>query len=606
MIKTIKILSTIIVATMVLSCLAVGISAADFRQGNNDISESYAGSTYYDRFRQVPITGDGPTDVIAVALSQIGYQEGDDESQFNGMNAGNDNFTEYNYNMGSYGSGYGGDYYWCASFVSFCLYQAQCHDQGKISDWCRKNKGVEGYVWREVSCSQWVTQLDLFGMFEDSIAYKGNYVPSYGDLIFFTSNQKTSSHIGIVLYTDGSKVYTIEGNTSSGSGLDSNGGGVYYKNYDLSSNYILGYGTLPYERDENVTKIDYSGNKPTTGLYVSATNKYIYLNQNVESYGNRGYDYLLPKYSMFEITEVVSNQLLKGIFTINGKRVEGYIKNNKDRIIQLSDNSNENISKENFKNSAIINANAVYNFKNMCVDAHFVNDVATNKNDLVVGNDSSFGINGWIGFTNEIESFGYSIGGLENMVFDNSFAADTEDVIKLDANGGEYGQRFHIVVNSSELSDGENDVTFLVKLKDGRICILDTVKIEKNSDITPPENSTDENTEETTEVTTEQTTEVTTEETAEQTTQENTEAPTEQITEVSSEETTSEISEGSSEVSSQTENIAEEMSSEEISTQTSEQNKKGCRGGCRSSLSAISVFAASCIAMALVKKKKED
>ena len=581
MTKTVRIICAIIVVTMMLSCLTVGIGAAEYREGNNDISESYAGSAYYDRFRQVPITGDGPTDAIAVALSQIGYQEGDSEDHFDGMTAGNDNFTEYNYNFGSYGAGYGGSYYWCAAFVSFSLYQGQCHDLGKLKDWCRDHQGEEGYVWREISCQKWVEQLKQFRMFKSAPAYSGNYVPTYGDLIFFTSNQKTSSHIGIVLYTDNTKVYTIEGNTSSGTGLDSNGGGVYFKSYDLNSTYIFGYGILPYERDENVVKIDYSGANPTAGLYVSSTNKYIYLNADVDSYGSRSYDYLLPKYSMFEITEVVSNQLLKGIFTIDGKKVEGYIKNNSDRIIQLSDNANTDKSEADFKNSAIVNASGVHSLRNMRIDAYFVNDVAVDKTSIGIDENAGFGINGWAGFTSEIESFGYSVGGLDNMVFDESFAVDTEDAIKLDANGGEFGQRFKITINSAALADGESEINFLVKLKDGRICILDTVKVQKGDDITPPENSIEESTEAPTENTTEEGTE------------QNTENTSEETTEIHTEETTPENTQ------------TDEATREEVSTAVGTDNG-GKKKGCKSSLGAVSVIAITCVGLAFAKKKKED
>ena len=254
--RIVKVISALICVMLIASALATLTSAADYRAGSNDISASYAASEYYERFKLAPITGDGPTDAIAIALSQIGYQEGASDGQYAGMTSGSNNFTEFNYNMGDFGVGYGGSSYpWCACFVSFCLYQGQCHDLGKISDWCRKNEGKEGYVWREVSCQQWVNQLKRFDMFKA----KGGYTPNAGDLIFFSTNGTSSSHIGIVLYTDNAYVYTIEGNTSSGSELDVNGGGVYFKKYTLRSSKIFGYGTLPYERNEDVALIDYSG-----------------------------------------------------------------------------------------------------------------------------------------------------------------------------------------------------------------------------------------------------------------------------------------------------------------------------------------------------------
>lgn len=69
--------------------------------------------------------------------------------------------------------------------------------------------------------------------------YRSN--PQVGDQIFF-GNYGSEGHIGIVRAVDDRYVYTIEGNTSGGSGLDANGGGVFKKSYALNSSYISGYG----------------------------------------------------------------------------------------------------------------------------------------------------------------------------------------------------------------------------------------------------------------------------------------------------------------------------------------------------------------------------
>ena len=45
-------------------------------------------------------------------------------------------------------------------------------------------------------------------------------------------------------------VHTIEGNTSGGSGLEANGGGVFRKTYSLTSSYIEGYGNPAYATGE--------------------------------------------------------------------------------------------------------------------------------------------------------------------------------------------------------------------------------------------------------------------------------------------------------------------------------------------------------------------
>ena len=60
--------------------------------------------------------------------------------------------------------------------------------------------------------------------------------------------------------------------------------------------------------------------------------KYIYGSET-----DTTYDYLLPRFTMFEVTEVCSNGRLKieGVCS-TGATVTGYIANNSDRVIQLS------------------------------------------------------------------------------------------------------------------------------------------------------------------------------------------------------------------------------------------------------------------------------
>ena len=343
--KTLKVLSLFLAFVMCISSLPVTVFGADYVKGANSASSSYKSGMYYQHLTSVPLTGDGRTDVVAVALSQLGYQEGNSDGQFSGTESGSSNFTEFNYNMGNYGQGYGGVYQWCASFVAFCLLQSGCTDQNSISDWCRSHMGDKKYIWREVSCIYWAAQLRNFGYFKNSASNGGSYTPVAGDLVFFSNDGKDGqeSHIGIVLYTDGSKVYTIEGNTSSASGLETNGGGVYTKSYDLSSTYLHGYGVLPYETVSGIQKIDYSGNhsKASPGLYIASTGKYVYDTLSAANSGTN-YTWFLPKYSMFTVTEVLSNNLVKAECVINGQAVTGYISNNStDRIYQLSAKANE-------------------------------------------------------------------------------------------------------------------------------------------------------------------------------------------------------------------------------------------------------------------------
>ncbi|MBQ7857276.1 MAG: hypothetical protein IJ351_01400 [Oscillospiraceae bacterium] len=71
-----KALSVFLALVLVASAVCPTL-AATYRPGaQSGPSSSYAGGIYYQNFRRVPITGDNRTDLIAIALSQLGYQEG--------------------------------------------------------------------------------------------------------------------------------------------------------------------------------------------------------------------------------------------------------------------------------------------------------------------------------------------------------------------------------------------------------------------------------------------------------------------------------------------------------------------------------------------------
>lgn len=70
--------------------------------------------------------------------------------------------------------------------------------------------------------------------------------PKKGDIIFFENTERIC-HTGIVYKVTSDTVYTIEGNTSNGSTLVSNGGCVAKKSYSLKYSRIAGYGRPDYE-----------------------------------------------------------------------------------------------------------------------------------------------------------------------------------------------------------------------------------------------------------------------------------------------------------------------------------------------------------------------
>ncbi len=339
-----RLLALMLSMLLIASVLAVPVSAATYKKGTNSVSSSYKNGPYYSNFSKVPLTGDGRLDVVAVAMSQLGYEESSSINDLSGLNGSDGyNITEYNYNMGDFGSGYG--YYWCATFVSWALYQSNCTDQIGYSDWTRNHTGDSSYIWCEVSCSQWAAQLRRYGHWKHSLNQGGSaYTPQSGDLIFFTWDGAYASedHIGIVVYSDGTTVYTVEGNTSDASGLDSNGGGVYFKSYNLSATTLAGFGVMPYKSVSSAKKIDYSGANPTTGLYMATKLKNIYANPT-----DSNYTWRMARFTMFEVIGVSSDKsMLKAVCTTTtGETVTGWVKNNTDRVVQLTCTEEENPEK---------------------------------------------------------------------------------------------------------------------------------------------------------------------------------------------------------------------------------------------------------------------
>ena len=124
------------------------------------VSSDYKDTLYYNNLLAVELTGDGATDVIAVALSQLGYHEGNNQGDLEGGNAGGSkNFVEYNVLFGKLdngeGNGYSYGYAWCAAFVNWCLRQARVDE--------RSTGGMY------VSCAAWRNWFIIFSV--DSIPF---------------------------------------------------------------------------------------------------------------------------------------------------------------------------------------------------------------------------------------------------------------------------------------------------------------------------------------------------------------------------------------------------------------------------------------------------
>lgn len=172
--------------------------------------------------------------LILTAMKYVGYLEKKSNYRLESFteNAGYNNYTQFavTYKMLT-NENYQGQP-WCAMFVSSVF--AECFGE-KIG-----KKLLNGYF---AYCPTGVNNFKKAGRFS-----KEN--PKSGDIIFFKDSSGTACHVGIVYKADNTYVYTIEGNTSSKSGVVANGGAVEKKKYLKSYNKILGYGKPDYESED--------------------------------------------------------------------------------------------------------------------------------------------------------------------------------------------------------------------------------------------------------------------------------------------------------------------------------------------------------------------
>lgn len=173
--------------------------------------------------------------VIETALNEVGYLEKKTNSKLDSKtaNAGYGNFTKYARDLDNIKYFYNGKkngYAWCDIFVDWCFVQVYGSQKAReILCQPKKSSGA--------GCAFSLNYYKSKKQF-----YKS---PIVGDQIFFKRG-KEITHTGLVYKVDETTVYTIEGNTSYGSGVIANGGAVVKKSYNLTSSYIAGYGRPKY------------------------------------------------------------------------------------------------------------------------------------------------------------------------------------------------------------------------------------------------------------------------------------------------------------------------------------------------------------------------
>ena len=178
------------------------------------------------------------TNLLKIANAEVGYLEKKTNSQLDSKtaNTGYKNYTKYArdlYKAGYYQANKQG-LAWCDMYVDWCFLQL-CEGDKKAAE--------------EMICQT--------GVYGAGCGYSANYykaqkrffkTPEVGDQIFFWNATHTKvAHTGLVYAVDNTYVYTIEGNTSSSSGVVANGGGVFKKKYKLNYLRIYGYGRPKYE-----------------------------------------------------------------------------------------------------------------------------------------------------------------------------------------------------------------------------------------------------------------------------------------------------------------------------------------------------------------------
>ena len=178
-------------------------------------------------------------DLIKVATAEVGYLEKANKNNLDDKtaNAGSKNYTKYARDLDSITGFYNGKkngYAWCDVFVDWCFVKAFGTEMAlKLLGQPKSSYGA-GCSWS----AKYFKSINRF--------FKN---PKAGDQIFFINSIGNVNHTGIVYDVDSKYVYTIEGNTSSASGVIANGGSVEKKKYKLSYNKIYGYGRPMYDTE---------------------------------------------------------------------------------------------------------------------------------------------------------------------------------------------------------------------------------------------------------------------------------------------------------------------------------------------------------------------
>lgn len=200
--------------------------------------------------------------IIKIAEGEVGYLEKASNKNLDSKiaNAGLANYTKYARDLDALGDFYNGKkngYAWCDVFVDWCFVTAFGREDAQRL-LCQPNKSLGA------GCQYSYNYYKSAG--------RVGKKPKVGAQIFFVNSNGKIYHTGIVYRFDDTYVYTIEGNTSSASGVVENGGSVEKKKYKLSFARIKGYGYPAYDEEHKKEEVKVE-QKPVQKTYLSKGDK---------------------------------------------------------------------------------------------------------------------------------------------------------------------------------------------------------------------------------------------------------------------------------------------------------------------------------------------
>lgn len=266
--------------------------------------------------------------VIEIALAEVGYLEKKTNSQLDSKtaNAGSRNFTKYARDLDNIPDFYNGKkngYAWCDIFVDWCFVKAFGVEAAKeLLKQPDKSTGAGCYY-----SANFYKKNNQFGQ-----------TPKKGAQIFFSDY----AHTGLVYDYDKTYVYTIEGNTSSASGVVANGGAVEKKKYKLNSSYIDGYGYPKYddepkeETKKNQIYVDGLWGKETTkkAQEVFGTPIDGIVSNQYKGYAKKNLGLLDSTFEWKNIPSKNGSPLIKAIQKWIGVKQDGFIGTNTIKAMQ--------------------------------------------------------------------------------------------------------------------------------------------------------------------------------------------------------------------------------------------------------------------------------